>query len=213
LGILNSNITDFYFRQIGAYLGRKGYRYQKQYLERIPIRLPQTKSEQKLASEITNRVEQILEKVKIEQKIKKFPEEYIKEYRSQGIDFDPIKISFGSDHRAIEPVMERNVDGKGYNIMIGKKEKSIFVGSEVKTKYVVTALRGKSTKKDEKMQLLIPKSDTIVEEILKNLENDKAKIKDPSVDELEEEINELVYKLYGLNEKDVKVIEDFLRRF
>jgi hypothetical protein len=63
------------------------------------------------------------------------------------------------------------------------------------------------------MQLLIPKSDAIVEEILKNLENDKAKIKDPSVAEVEEEINDLVYKLYGLNEKDVKVIEDFLLKF
>jgi hypothetical protein len=63
------------------------------------------------------------------------------------------------------------------------------------------------------MQILIPKSDAIVEEILRNLEGDKARIKSPSVAELEEEINELVYELYGLNEKDVKVIEDFLKRF
>ena len=52
-----------------------------------------------------------------------------------------------------------------------------------------------------------------MEEILKKLEEDKARIKSPSVAELEGEINELVYKLYGLNEEDVKVIEDFLRRF
>ena len=32
-------------------------------------------------------------------------------------------------------------------------------------------------------------------------------------EELEDEINELVYKLYGLNEEDIKVIEDFLKRF
>jgi hypothetical protein len=29
----------------------------------------------------------------------------------------------------------------------------------------------------------------------------------------EEEINELVYKLYGLNEEDKKIIEEFLERF
>ncbi|NQE04319.1 hypothetical protein C5S32_00475, partial [ANME-1 cluster archaeon GoMg1] len=68
-------------------------------------------------------------------------------------------------------------------------------------------------KKDEKKQILIPKSDAIVEEVLRKLEEDKARIKSPSVAELEEEINEFVYKLYGLNEKDVKVIDDFLRRF
>ena len=48
---------------------------------------------------------------------------------------------------------------------------------------------------------------------MKKLEEDKARIKSPSVGELEVEINELVYKLYGLNEEDVKVIEDFLMRF
>jgi len=84
---------------------------------------------------------------------------------------------------------------------------------KVKANYIVTALKGKSAKKDEKKQLLIPKSDAIVEEVLKKMEDDKARIKSPSVAELEEEINELVYELYGLNEEDVKVIDDFLRRF
>lgn len=82
-----------------------------------------------------------------------------------------------------------------------------------KADYVVATLKGKSAKKDEKKQLLIPKSDAIAEEILRKLEKDKAKIKSLSVAGLEEGINELVYELYGLNEKDIKVIEDFLRRF
>ena len=81
-----------------------------------------------------------------------------------------------------------------------------------KANYVITALKRKSAKKDEKMQILIPKSNAIVEEILKKLEDNKANTKSPLVTELEEEINELVYKLYGLNENDVKVIEDFLSR-
>jgi hypothetical protein len=45
------------------------------------------------------------------------------------------------------------------------------------------------------------------------LEGDKVQIKSPSVAELEGNINELVYTLYRLNEKDVEVIDDFLRRF
>ncbi|GAH43412.1 unnamed protein product, partial [marine sediment metagenome] len=129
-----------------------------------------------------------------------------------GEEFDSINISFNSNHKTIEPVVE-SADGRGYNIAIGKKEKPIFVESEVKADYIVTTLKGKRAKKDEKKQILIPKSDAIVEEILKKLEKDKATTKSPSVAELEEEINELVYKLYGLNGKDVKVIEEFLRRF
>jgi len=42
--------------------------------------------------------------------------------------------------------------------------------SKAKANYIVTALKGKHAKKDEKKQLLIPKSDGIIEEILKNLE-------------------------------------------
>jgi len=110
-------------------------------------------------------------------------------------------------------VIQKDITGRGYNIVFGKKEKPIFVESEIKADYVVTALKGTRAKKDEKKQILIPKSDAIVEEILNNLESDKAPIKSPSVAELEDEINGLVYTLYGLNEEDVKVVEDFLNRF
>ncbi|MBE0517507.1 MAG: hypothetical protein IBX41_09035, partial [Methanophagales archaeon] len=158
-------------------------------------------------------VEQILAKVKREQKIKHFPDEYIQEYRSKGEEFDPISLVFNSTYKALEPAVEENVDGGGYNVVIGKKESPIFVDSRLKADYIMAALRGKRAKKNEKLQLLVPKSDAIVEAILKELEDDKTQAKSPSVAELEAEINELVYKLYGLNEEDIKVIEEFLTRF
>ena len=213
LGILNSDVLEFYFMHIATIKAGNYFEYRAQYLARLPIHLPQTPEEQDLTDEITNKVEQILEQVKLEQKTENFPDEYIQDYRSKGEEFASINSSFNSNHKKIEPVIEKNIDGMGYNITIGKKEKPVFVESPAKADYVVTALKGKRAKKDEKLQLLIPKSDAIVEEILKKLEKDKAKTKSPSVAELEEEINELVYKLYGLTEKDVKVIEDFLRRF
>jgi hypothetical protein len=50
-------------------------------------------------------------------------------------------------------------------------------------------------------------------EELKETFGDGKLIKSPSVAELEDAINGLVYTLYGLNEKDVEVIDEFLRRF
>ncbi len=135
------------------------------------------------------------------------------EYRSRGEEFDSLNITFKSNLKAIEPVIEEDTTSRGYNIVFGKREKPVFVDSTAKANYAVTALKGTRAKKDEKKQVLIPKSDAIVEEILNNLESDKAQIKSPSVAELEDEINELVYTLYGLNEKDVEVIANFLRRF
>jgi hypothetical protein len=135
------------------------------------------------------------------------------EYRSKGKEFESINTTFKSNHKALEPVIEEDTIGIGYNIVFGKREKPVFVDSTAKADYVVTALKGTKAKKDEKKQILIPKSDAIVEEILNNLESNKAQIKSPSVAELEDKINGLVYTLYGLNKKDVEVIDDFLRRF
>ncbi len=213
LGILNSNAVEFYFKHISSVLSGGYYEYHSQYLERLPISFPKTKSEQDLADEITNKVELILNQVKLEKQIENFPDEYIQEYRSEGNEFKSLNISFKSNHKAIEPVIEEDTTDRGYNIVFGKKEKSVFVESSAKADYVITALKGTRAKKDEKKQILIPKSDAIVEEILNNLESDKAQIKSPSVAELEDAINGLVYTLYGLNEKDVEVIDDFLGRF
>jgi len=213
LGYLNSAISEFYLKRITPIKAGGYYQYSTKFLERLPIRVPKTKAEQALSDEITENVEKILEQVKLEQKIENFPEDYVKEYRSKGEEFDSISITFNSNHKMLEPMIEEDTSGRGYNVIIDKKEKPVFVNSKVKADYVVATLKGKRAKKDEKLQILIPKSDTIVEEILRKLEENKAKTKSPSVAELEAEINELVYKLYGLNEEDITVIEDFLRRF
>ena len=42
---------------------------------------------------------------------------------------------------------------------------------------------------------------------------DLERFKATPIERLEEEINELVYKLYGLNEDDKVVIEDYLKKF
>jgi len=213
LGVLNSKLIEFYFAQISPPLRGGYYRFTRRYVDYIPIVLPKIPAEQNIADKITKNVKQILENVKIEQQIENFPDEYIQEYRSSGEEFDSTSITFKSNHKEIEPVIEEDTSGIGYNILFGKREKPVFVDSTAKADYVVTALKGTRAKKDEKKQILIPKSDAIVEEILNKLEGDKAQIKSPSVAELEDTINGLVYTLYGLNEKDVKVIEDFLRRF
>jgi len=213
LGLLNSNMMEFYFKHISPFLSGGYYRYKTQYLERLPIKLPQTPEEQNRADKVANKVKLILEKVKLEQKIEHFPDEYIQEFRSKGEEFFSPPITFDSDHKALEPIMEAEISGRGYNIVLGKKEKPLFVESELKANYVVAALKGKRAMKDEKPQLLIPKSDTFVESILTELEEDKVKVASPSVNQLEAEINALVYELYGLNEENVQVIEDFLRRF
>jgi len=153
LAILNSHVTNFYTWHVGVVHGSGYYKFEDRFLKQLPIRLPQTSEDQTITDEITKRVEQIIEKAKFEQKIENFPGEYIQDYRSKGEEFDPPKnISFNSNQKALEPMIEKNITDRGYNVVVGKNE-------------------------------------------------------------LEKEINELVYELYGLNEEDINVIDDFLRRF
>jgi type I restriction-modification system DNA methylase subunit len=213
LGLLNSSVLEFYLKHISPVHEGGFYLYIKQYLEALPIRYPIDKESEKIKDRIIEDVKIIIEKLKFEQKIKNFAEEYVQEYQNKGEEFKQLSISFNSDHKALEPLIEEDTGGDGYNVVISKKEAHIEVDSKIKANYVLSALKGKRAKKDETLQLLVPKSDAVVETILKKLEEDKTKVRSPSVAELEAEINELVYKLYGLNEEDVKVIEDFLRRF
>ncbi|MCD6331427.1 MAG: hypothetical protein J7L80_04430, partial [Thermoplasmata archaeon] len=82
-----------------------------------------------------------------------------------------------------------------------------------RAEYVAIALKGKKAKKGEKVKILIPKDEENVKEMLEEYRQDKKKLEEMPIAKLEEEINELVYELYGLNEEDKKVIEDFLKKF
>ena len=109
--------------------------------------------------------------------------------------------------------VQESIDS-GYNISISKKEEPIYVDTKEKAEYMYLALEGKKVKKNKKLEIMIPKSNNVVKEVINRYKNDKRKLeRSKSVEELEKEINKLVYKLYGLDKKDQKIIEEFLKRF
>ena len=73
------------------------------------------------------------------------------------------------------------------------------------------ALTGRKVSKSEKIQLLIPRAESLAKEALAQWQKDVQEAQ--GIAALEGEINELVYKLYGLDENDKNVIEEFLSKF
>jgi hypothetical protein len=71
-------------------------------------------------------------------------------------------------------------------------------------------LYGKVSKGD-KITILIPRADALAKEALALRQKDMQEAQ--GIAALEDEINELVYKLYGLDENDKNVIEEFLGKF
>jgi type I restriction-modification system DNA methylase subunit len=209
LALLNSTPLEFYLKHISPFASGKYYRYMTAYLEKLPIFIPKTAEEQALASQITARVEQILAKVKSDQRAARFPEEYIKEYRNRGEEFDAREMVFNANHKELAPEVERSLDNE-FLIKI-KGASPIVVDSESKAEYIKAALAGRKVSKGEKIEILIPRADTLAKEAVAARQKDLQEAQGNVA--LEDEINELVYKLYGLDENDRKVIEEFLSKF
>ncbi len=208
--ILNSKLIEFYFKSNfwASHIGGGYLRFRKQYLEQLPIRLPHTPEEQALAQQITSRVEQILAKVKSNQRASRFPEEYIREYRARGEEFDAHEIVFNANHKELAVDIEKSLD-KEFRVII-KGEAPITLDSEAKAEYVKATLSGRKVSKGVKITILIPRADSLAKEALAQWQKDVQEAQ--GIKALEEEINELVYKLYGLDENDKKVIEQFLSK-
>jgi len=103
--------------------------------------------------------------------------------------------------------------GKGYVVYPNEGEDSIWIGTKEKAQYLVLALRNRRVKQDDTVKILIPRDNSTVTEVLEKVKKTVQDAKATPIAQLEEEINEVVYQLYGLNENDKSIIEDFLKKF
>lgn len=60
LGLLNSKLLDWFLKQITTKFHSGWFAYNKQFIEQIPIRLPNTLKDKKLADHISSCVEKII---------------------------------------------------------------------------------------------------------------------------------------------------------
>lgn len=209
LGLLNSKPLEFYFKHIASVKRGKYYEYRSQYLDLLPIKIPNNPFEKNVETMIIKKVEQIIQFSENRRFIKSFPDKYLDEYRSKGVEFDEFKSKIKMNHNVLNP-FSSSFPRKGFNVFPDKDEDSIWVDTNEKAQYLVLALVNRKVKQDETIKILIPRNNLIVKEILDKLKKTDEKIKSKPLEHHEEELNDLVYQLYGLDEKDLEVIEKFL---
>jgi F0F1-type ATP synthase delta subunit len=194
---------------------RGGYfRYKKQYLNQLPIHLPKNKAEQKLVDEISSHMKKILSLAKKEQRIENFPDPYFDELLEEIDEWSEVKWTPKRNYKEVKIEIKKDLAGES-TLVFGKGDElsDPAIDSEVKMRYVIEALKGKTIKKGVEVVVRLPRSDAIVNKILEEYEEDKRVLLETPISKLEGEINERVYRLYGLDENDIKVIEEFLERF
>ncbi len=207
LGLLNSSILEFFFKQISPFISGGYYRYINQYLEKLPIKLPETAEEKKLADQITKKVDEILEL-----------------HKSGIVDIDAVLEGEETEKLCNLPKVTFNIDDEAKFEKVKIDGDKVYINSqdfiEVKDKkirdFVEVYLNSNSEKlsksKDVKSMILnisVPKSDEVVRDIIKKGGADQSQIKE-KIKKLEEEINELVYQMYGITTEERKIVEENL---
>ncbi len=204
MAILNSNITNFYIRQVGVIHESGYYKYEDRFIKNIPIILPGTPDKKKTADKITKKTNEILNL-------------YKEEIADVGVLIEGQKtdklcnIQKVSFHVRENAELE-NITTKGNKIYINSKDFLEIKDKKIKD-YVVTYLATKSevlskskNSKNLIMKIPVPEDKELLKNIAKKGISDKES--NNKISNLEEEINELVYKLYGINEKEKKIIEE-----
>jgi hypothetical protein len=220
LGLLNSKTLEFYFKQIGTFVRDRWYIYHMQYLVQLPI--VEMKKSKQLANQLIKKVNKILQLNKqinlIEEILVNFPLSFVNTKGEKLLNIAksfPIKFSkgiyrFSKKNLEIETV--REIMGEtSYRLQITKKEHFTFRTLN-EARYVQKLLRkkGKVTK-SALIALGIPSKNEL-DKIMSQYDQDVKRMKEieESVQKLEDEIDELVYKLYGLDSVDKKIIEEYL---
>jgi len=149
----------------------------------------------------------------LKEEIAGFPHTYIKNYRTSGAEFDLISHTFSKSRKDLRAAISQSLTERGYAIYLGEKEESIFSETKEKAKFIQESLKGRDLKKGEMIEILVPRSNAIVSTILEDLKHDVEEFEsEPSVDQLQGEIDDLVISIYGL-EADKESIKKFLEKF
>lgn len=216
LGVLNSNLLFFIVKHTSPFVQGRYYSYTRTYLEKLPIKLPQTSKEKRLADQIMKKVDTISKHGKqldeLEEKIKKFPESYFVGEKLVNAA-EECKLSKAKyDMKSL--VIVKKAGEELYKLALTKDDYVLF-SSQAVAECALEQLKRRDKVRIEEINGLKVPSKKDAAKIMDEFSSDKKKVEKirKEVEKLEGEIDELVYELYGLDAKDREVIEKFLKRF
>jgi len=225
LGLLNSKVLEFYHKYISPIFSGGFYSYGRRYIEQLPIKLPKTTVEQKIADEVGSSVYQILqfkrENDVLVDKVAKFPNPYFKgneEFekliniaKASSLSKESYKIS----EKLLKTHYLKDLEGKEmFRINLALNEYVDFSSEEVAS-YVLEVIKtlDRITKR-ELLELKIP-TQPHLESLMNQHRKDMEQIvkNEKAVKELEKQIDDLVYKLYDIAYPERRIIEEYLAKF
>lgn len=214
-GLLNSRVIEFYHKHISFIFNSKFYSYGKTFLEPLPVVLSENKERvSTLAEDIRDTIETITELEVRTDDIFNYLPAYKREWTildlATSIDLSddnyrqgPIRINDkmeASSERVYQVVMKQN-----HTIDFADKQVRDFV-------FMLLKAQDKRLGHSEILNMEVPtKEDVLV--LMDGYESDEARIKEleQKAQNLQSKLDEVVLRdVYGLEDEEVAVVEDFL---
>lgn len=202
-GVLNSAPIEFYHKQHAPIQRGKAYRYTKKYVAKWPIVLPEREQEERMR----RLVEEVVETKELAAKIGQFPDPYIVQKIEEGVEFEEVQFTPGSNLRADPEVFSKRVG----NFMVRLGD-DVFLEhefrSEVRARYAAERFREVRLESNRQYKVLVPRDESVTTEALSALDSDRVELESRDVGRLEEEIDALTFELYGINSDEAREIVD-----
>ena len=212
LALLNSKLMNFYYISkfasahiSGGYISINGV-----HLDNLPIKVPETPEEKELANKIINKVNEILEL-----------------HKSEILNIDEILEGRETEKLCNLPQVNFSIKDDAKFVEVKKEEDKIYINSEdfieIKNNKILNFVKiylnynkeNFAKAKDSKSTIInipVPKSDYVLKDAIKKGCADHSQIRE-QINKLEQEIDYLVYEIYGLKnnlkEEEIKNLNNF----
>jgi len=215
LSILNSQLLEYYHKHISNIFSGKFYSYGDQFIKLLPIKEPETKKEKEISKNLASLAKKLLSIEDLKRKIKMFPTPYFSQLRKDNEmeEFFEIRHIVKRNYSNVTAEIQEDLEGNK-KIKLGKNDyiDDYKLDSDKKIEYIIRYLKNAILSKDQEIILRIPTEDKKIEKIVEMHNKDLEKLgKSPKIEDLEDELNTLVYKLYKI--EDEEVIKEFLDTF
>lgn len=211
---LNSKALDFYFKHITTVKMGGYYEYRSQYVEKLPC---VTEDNADVFGTMRQKAGKIVDAIDLDSKTDRFPEAYLGDYDGE---LDYIDYEWQTRRYPVNADIKTLEDGR-FAVTAGRSDEMtdplIDRGDEderkLRAQYVYEAVNGQNAKSGEEISIPIPATFDGVERFLTVLNEDKQAIETTPIEKLETQIDEAVYDLFELTDKERKIIDKYMEIF
>ncbi len=224
LGTLNSNVLDFYLKHISMVFTESGsYSYSDAYLRRLPLKLPCNQTERKKAKAISHLAQELTElKGELratERKRENFPDSVFAQIRAEFYSLERLATEVYIPANTIsvsEPSLKQDSQGN-WTVSLNNRA-FVKVPTKAHAEIILAWLKVQGSSNIHRNDLLalhLPATEVDCCDLLKLLRDLEESIQrlQGQIATKEDELNDRVADYYGLNNRQRRILTDFLSRF